>query len=116
MRSLKEFDGIYLHQDFVDMRRSIDGLSQTVIEEMELDIYGLYLFVFMNRNRNRLKILHWDETGFAIWYKRLEKNRFKWPSGGDESVEVTARDLQRLLEGYDIFERPHKKLQYSKIG
>lgn len=116
MKSLKSFDRIYLYHDFVDMRRSIDGLSQIVNEEMELDIYGLYLFVFMNRSRDRLKILHWDETGFAIWYKRLEKNRFKWTSGNEESIETSALDLERLLADFNIFEKPHEKLKYLKIN
>ena len=115
MRSVREFHGIYIHQGFVDMRRSIDGLSQIVNDEMTLDIYGCYLFVFTNRSRNRLKILHWDQTGFAVWYKRLEKNRFKWPSCGEASIEVTANDMKRLLDGYDIFQKPHEKLIYSKI-
>ncbi|WP_139122475.1 IS66 family insertion sequence element accessory protein TnpB, partial [Veronia pacifica] len=27
-----------------------------------------------------LKLVYWDKTGFALWYKRLEKQKFKWPN------------------------------------
>jgi|GEM_PF-4292059 len=32
-----------------------------------------------NRQRDKVKALYWDKTGFCLCYKRLEKNKFKWP-------------------------------------
>ncbi|NUW66080.1 IS66 family insertion sequence element accessory protein TnpB [Vibrio coralliilyticus] len=38
------------------------------------------LFLFTNKQRDKIKVLYWDKTGFALWYKCLEKAKYKWPS------------------------------------
>lgn len=93
---------IYVHRDPVDFRQSINGLSLRVSEVMELDAFSGALFVFCNRPRNKIKILYWDKTGFALWYKRLEKNRFKWPRKGDTVLSLTDEQFDWLLRGLDI--------------
>jgi transposase len=52
-----------------------------VVVEQQLELLPLsdVLFVFSNKKRNKLKTLYWDKTGFAFWYKRMVKQRFKWP-------------------------------------
>lgn len=61
------------------------------------------LFVFYNRRRDKLKILYWDMSGFALWYKRLEEQKFQWPRRWvDEVIKLSEPQLQWLLSGYDI--------------
>jgi len=118
MLRIESFDRIYLHRDRVDFRKSINGLSTIVEQEMRLDPFGQYLFIFCNRNRTRMKVLYWDATGFALWYKRLEQNRFAWPrKHEDEVIEVTCDQLRWLLSGYDVWRmKPHKKVHYTQVS
>jgi len=112
------FTGIYLHRDRVDFRKSIDGLAAIVEQEMGLDVFGRHLFIFCDRRRKRLKVLYWDTTGFALWYKRLERDRFAWPkSHADEVIVIDAQQLEWLLSGYDVWRmKPHKKVNYTRVS
>ena len=79
MKSLSKFTQVYLHKEPVDFRKSINGLGAIVQEEMKLDPFSSALFIFCCARRKRIKILYWDRTGFALWYKKLEENLFPWP-------------------------------------
>lgn len=87
------------------------------MEEMEISFTLDRLFVFVSRCGRKMKLMYWDRAGFALWYKRLEKQRFRWPKGEDEEIIMTsAKQLQQLLLGFDVFQKPHLFLQYDKIG
>ncbi len=64
----------------IDMRRSFDGLCATVIEVLEQNPLEGHLFLFRGKRGDRIKALIWDRNGLAIWYKRLEKGKYRWPS------------------------------------
>lgn len=88
-----------------DMRRSFDTLAGMVRQHLGHDPLGGQLFVFRSRGGDRVKVLYWDRDGYALWYKRLEKGSFRFPApsaAGDAAVEVSAADLQMLLEGVDL--------------
>lgn len=117
MQSLEDFSEVYLHRDPVDMRKSINGLSLIVLAEMRSSFKVDRLFVFASRCGTRLKLLYWDRSGFALWYKRLEKQRFRWPRRHeDEVITSCAAQLRNLLLGFDVFQQPHDFLQYEQIG
>ena len=77
---------IYLCCGATDMRKSINGLSAIVECGFKLDPFSNSLFVFCNRNRDRIKILEWDGDGFWLYFKRLEKGRFKWSAASDDGT------------------------------
>ena len=94
---------VYLYADVVDMRKSIDGLSALVEQELELSLMDGTLFVFCNRGRDKIKMLYWERNGFVVWYKRLEKQRFKWLRKAQSgSSLITGYQLNLLLDGLDI--------------
>jgi transposase len=108
---------VYLCREAVDFRKSINGLSILVEEALGLDPFAEKLYVFSNRKRDKVKILYWERSGFVLWYKRLEKDRFPWPDAQAESVvSMTGRELNWLLDGIDLFQlKPHASLSYSSV-
>lgn len=108
---------VYLCRDVVDMRKSINGLSILAEQTLGLDPFAAQLCVFCNRKRDKVKILYWERSGFVLWYKRLEKQRFPWPDDGDEAVvSMTGRELNWLLDGIDLFRlKPHASLSYESV-
>jgi len=94
---------VYLCCGHVDMRKSINGLAEIIQSSFELDPFGDALFAFCNRRRDRLKILEWDSDGFWIYFKRLERGRFRWPEAGEEAtMALTSDELTVLLSGNRI--------------
>lgn len=114
MKASSAFSEIYLYRPHVDMRKSINGLSQIVSEELGRNPCHGGLFVFISRDRTILKALYWDDTGFALWHKRLEKEKFHWlKARHSEALSITCEQLDWLLAGLDIEEaKPHEKLSY----
>ena len=108
---------VSLCREPVDMRKAINGLSILVEEVLERDPFSPQLFVFCNRKRDKLKILYWERSGFVLWYKRLEKQRFPWPRESDDAVvTMTGRELNWLLDGIDWFQlKPHEALSFDSV-
>ena len=119
MKAITEFQGIFIHRDPVDMRKAINGLSEIVQAESMGELMGPNLFVFCGRRRGVIKVLYFDRSGFALWQKRLEQERFPWPKlkhCADEVVQLTSEQLQWLLDGYDVWKmKPFEKLQFSRV-
>lgn len=86
-----------------DMRKQINGLTTIVEGSFQLDPFAEAIFVFCNRSRDRIKILEWDGDGFWLYFKRLERGRFRWPGEGeDATLTLTAEELQVLLGGAKV--------------
>jgi transposase len=59
-----------------------------------------------------IKVLTWSRGGFVIFYKRLEKGRFRFPERppGSRTLHLDPTELAMLLDGMDI-----KTVQRSKV-
>jgi len=109
---------VFLCRDPVDLRKSIQGLSVLVEQELGLDPFAARLYVFCGRRRDKVKILYWERSGFVLWYKRLEKARFAWldRAAKDATLAITGRELNWLLDGIDVFRAPpHATLRYESV-
>lgn len=97
-------DRVYLARGSTDLRKSIDGLAVLVKEGFDLDPFSPNLFVFCNRGRDKLKILYWDQNGFWLFYRRLERGKFQWPSDSQspKPLKITRRQLRWLLDGLSL--------------
>ena len=98
-----------------DMRKGFEWLYGLVRDQLGLDPLSGHLCLFCNKGRNRLKVLYWDGSGLWICAKRLERGRFSWPSGGEDSARVTLshEELSLLLGGIDLT-RTRRKNWYRK--
>lgn len=124
---------IYLAQEPVDFRLGINGLSTLVEATLRFDPFSRNLFCFTNKRRNQIKVLYWQRSGFCLWQKRLEEERFKWPvhltpleracgttlvreSPRPPVVALTEDQFLWLLEGLDLKHlKPHRSLEYRSV-
>jgi len=117
MRPINDLPLVYVYKHPVDMRKAINGLSVMVEGALAMNPFSSHLFVFGNRRRDKVKILYWQRNGFCLWYKRLERDHFKWPAhlSGDV-LTLTGQELNWLLGGLDISRiNGHKTLHYSTL-
>ena len=91
----------YVFTEAVDMRKSIDGLSQLVAAGMGMNPLSGQVFVFIGRRRDRAKLLVWDRHGFWVLYKRLERGRFTDPAHLAGS-SIAMSELVAWLDGIDL--------------
>jgi transposase len=88
----------------VDMRLGFDGLFALVQGRLAADPLSGHLFVFRNRSADRLKVLYWGGHGLCLWCQRLEAGRYHFPDPppGAAALELTAGQLQMVLDGIDL--------------
>lgn len=104
---------VWLYQGQVDMRKQINGLSILVSSNMNKNPTNGELFIFFNKNTDKIKMLYWDRNGFCLWYKRLEKARFKVPK---DKATLNYEQLRWLLDGLDLNDlQGYQKLSYTKF-
>jgi len=106
---------VYLALGSTDMRKAINGLSVLVEQAMGLNPFSGDLFVFCNRRQDIIKILYWDNNGFALWHKRLEEHRFKWPQRAEQVLTIDRKQLNWLLAGLDLTSA-HQRLYYQHVA
>jgi transposase len=101
---------IFIASKPVDFRMSIDGLSTYIQHESATHLHDGSIYVFYNGNKDKIKCLFWDRNGFVLYYKRLDKCKFKMKDMLNTIENITANELETLLSGFDPAPVEKKKL------
>ncbi len=92
---------IFIASKPTDFRMSIDGLSNFIQKQHNSLLHDGSIYVFYNKHRDKIKCLFWDRNGFVLYYKRLDKCKFKVRDMLHEVESITAEELEILLSGFD---------------
>jgi len=106
----------FLYRCPTDMRKSFDGLSGLVHQQMKQQVIGGDVFIFLNKRRNQVKLLAWEKDGLAVFHKRLEKGTFELASAGQDTVvNLSALQLRLILDGVQLKSIRHRP-RYQLTG
>lgn len=102
MFALSEGQRYWLYGQVVDMRKSFDGLSGLVCQQMGQDVCSGDVYIFLGKDLTKIKLLVWQTGGFVLYYKRLEAGTFRLPTQVDKPVNFSYSELCLLIEGLDV--------------
>lgn len=93
---------VYLSVVATDMRCGLFSLSGKVQESFSQDSLDGNLYVFISRDKKKVKILHWEEDGYWLHYKRLGVGTFQIKLNESGIELITGVDLEKLLSGISL--------------
>jgi len=102
--SLTDQRTYHLYRKETDMRKGFNLLCGIVINELGRQVMGGDAFIFINKARTHLKLLLYEQGGFTIFYRRLEKGAFEVPAFNldSKSMEITCDQLHFILKGISL--------------
>ncbi len=104
MFALSDSHRFLLYNQATDMRKSFDGLSGLVRNQLCTDPRNGDVFLFINKSRDKIKLLYWHGSGYTLYYKRLERGTFEVPFYGQKvgSIKLNYARLVMILDGLSI--------------
>jgi transposase len=104
----------YLHNGPTDMRRSFDGLCGLVENHLKRNPMSGEVFIFVNKHRDHVKLLHWEQGGFVLYYKRLESGTIELPKWDNKvsGDQICWTDLVMMIEGISL-QKVHRRKRYQ---
>lgn len=101
----------HLYRQETDMRKGFNQLCGIIANELGREVTRGDAFIFINRPRTHLKLLVYEQGGFTIFYRRLEKGCFEVPAFNldAKSLELSTDQLHFILQGISL-----KTLHYRK--
>ncbi len=101
----------HLYRKETDMRKGFNLLCGIVVNELGRQVTEGDAFIFINKPRTHLKLLVYEQGGFTIFYRRLEKGAFEVPAFDldAKSMQISANQLNFILQGVSL-----KSIKYRK--
>ena len=96
---------IFVCLEPIDLRWSFDRLSNVALDRIGRDARSGALVVFFGRRGDALKVLFYDGSGMCLFYKRLDRGRFRVPTSSDGravAIEIEEHELDALLDGIEV--------------
>jgi hypothetical protein len=88
------------------MSYSFDRLAALVRTELQKDIIHQDVFIFLNKQRTTIKIMVYEDEGFSIFYRRLDKGSFQVPMivVDHVSYKMNIEQMEQMLTGVTVHE------------
>ncbi len=100
----------FYYNGLADMRKGSYSLSGLVRNEMNMDVLGGDVFIFIGKRAGKIKILQWDKDGFALYEKRLERGSFERPvTVSTGHCNISTQQLQCILQGVVLKSIQHRR-------
>jgi transposase len=93
---------VWLYRRPTDMRKSYNGLSALVKQQLRDDPLNGALYVFVNRRCTQMKCLYFEDGGYCLWAKRLEQGKFRVRFDGVDKARIELSTLKLLIDGIDV--------------
>ena len=102
--TLSDHRAYYLYRKETDMRKGFNLLCGIILNELGQQVTQGDAFIFINKSRTHLKMLVYEQGGFTIFYRRLEKGAFEVPAFDldAKSMQLTANQLHFILQGISL--------------
>lgn len=114
MFTLSSSHRFHLYSQPTDMRKSFDGLSGLIRNNLDSNPCNGDVFIFINKQRDKIKLLHWQGISFTLYYKRLEKGTFELPRYDENvgSITLNYTQIVMIVDGLSI-KNIQKRKQYQ---
>lgn len=108
---------IFAYTPPTDMRKGFAGLSAIVRSEFDADPTDGSLFLFINRRRDRMKLLHFHDGGFWLYYRLLEAGTFETLTPQDKRGrrQIDATQLSMLLSGVSLLASTKRRKRFASL-
>ena len=107
---------IFAYTPPTDMRKGFTGLSAIIREEFQADPTDGSLFLFINKRRDRMKLLHFADGGFWLYYRLLETGTFETLKATDSNacrLRLDATELSMLLSGVSLAQSGKRRKRFA---